>query len=281
LQEEQTVTPGSSSTQPRRRPRVPHFISDEVPLYYQLASVVREEIVTGVYGLGDRIPTEVDLVREYGLSRITVRQALHCLETDGLIRREPGRGTFVTDRQPIAGKLELNGTIDDLISMGQATSAKLLDISDIAATAEDAAVLEQEPGSALTRVTRVRYYNLEPYSFIINLLPVETGHKLDRNDLMHGSMLQFLEEKLLIPLHDAEQSVRATLANAKLARYLKTRIGAPLLFVKRVVRTNNSRPVMRTLTYYRSDVYSFVMHLTRDPRQAKTPGAGWALKAKK
>ncbi|MBM3790959.1 MAG: GntR family transcriptional regulator [Acidobacteria bacterium] len=266
---------------PRTKSRGSQFVSKEVPLYYQLASLLREGITAGRHAPGDQIPTEADLVEEYGLSRITVRQALSSLEEEGLIRREPGRGTFVTDRQPFAGRLQLDGTIEDLISMGSATSVKLLDMGEVAATPDDAAVLQVEAGTALTRISRIRYYHQEPYSFIVNHLPATTGRKISRGYMRHGSMLKFLEEKLGIPLRDAEQSVRATLADARLARWLKTRIGSPLLFVDRVVRTDEGRPVMRTLVYYRSDIYSFTVHLTRDPKRAKTQHVGWALKKRK
>jgi GntR family transcriptional regulator len=265
----------------RGRIRGIHFVSKEVPLYYQLASLLRESILTGRYAPSQRIPTEADLVHEYELSRITVRQALRSLEEEGLIRREPGRGTFVTGRQPFAGKLALDGTIEDLISMGLATSVRLLDITEVTATAEDASMLDIELGSALTRVRRIRYFQQEPYSFIINNLSSDIGQKLSRSYLKRGSMLKFLEEELGIPLRDAEQSVRATLTDAELARRLRSKIGAPLLFVDRLIRTDNERPVMRTCTYYRSDIYSFTVHLKRDPKQARTPHTGWALKKRK
>ncbi len=262
----------------RRKPRAPHFVSDEVPLYYQLASLLREKIIAGLYAPGDQISTEADLVEEYGLSRITVRQALRNLEEEGLIRREPGRGTFVTDHQPFAGRLELDGTLEDLISMGLATSVKLLEISDAVATPEDASILKIELGSPMKRVSRLRYYEQEPYSYIVNHIPADIGRKLSRTYLKHGSVLKWLEQDLGIPLRDANQSVRATLADANLARWLHTRIGAPLLFVDRVVRTDDEQPVIRTLTYYRSDIYSFSLHLTRNPQNAKAAHAGWELR---
>ncbi len=271
----------ASPIAPKRKVRGAQFVSKEIPLYYQLASLLREKIIAGRYAAGDRIPTEAVLVEEYGLSRITVRQALRSLQEEGLIRREPGRGTFVTDQQPVAGRLALDSGIDDLISMGFATSVILLDISDITATPEDVARLKVEPGAPLTQVSRVRYYHKEPYSFIINHLPAETGGRLNAKYLRRGSMLRFLEEQLGIPLRDAEQSVRATLADAKLAHWLQTRIGAPLLFVDRVVRTDEERPVMRTLTYYRSDIYSFTAHLTRVPQGEKASSAKWAYKDRK
>ncbi len=67
----------------------PRFAFDAVPLYYQLGSVLREQITSGRFTPGDRIPTEAELAGEYGVSRITVRQALAALEEEGLIRAPP------------------------------------------------------------------------------------------------------------------------------------------------------------------------------------------------
>ena len=74
------------------------FVSKRIPLYYQLENLLREKILSGAFAPGDRIPTESDLIRRYGVSRITVRQALTALAGEGLIERRQGRGTFVTDR---------------------------------------------------------------------------------------------------------------------------------------------------------------------------------------
>jgi len=112
---------------------------------------------------------------------------LRNLEEEGLIRREPGRGTFVTDRQPFAGRLALDGTLEDLISMGLATSVKVLDVAEVTASSSDLTLLDLPPGSLLTRVSRIRYYEEHPYSFIVSQLPVEMGRHLSRRYLQRGS----------------------------------------------------------------------------------------------
>lgn len=270
--------PPSRSFRERNRSR--HFVTREVPLYYQLASLLREKIISGQYAPNDQIPTETDLVKDYGLSRITVRQALASLEEEDLIVRARGRGTFVTDRPPFTGNLRIDGSINDLISMGLGTSVKLLGLRTVTASAEDAAALELEPGSEITRITRVRYYHQKPYCYLVNYLPLEIGSKVSKAYLKQGSMLKFIEG-LGIPLCDAMQSVRASLADARLARRLQVRIGAPLLYVDCLVRTDGGRPVERVHIHYRSDIYSFTVHLTRDPAETETTGAGWAFKERK
>jgi GntR family transcriptional regulator len=253
-----------------------NFVSDEIPLYYQLASLLREKIASGTFGVGDKIPTEAEMVEAYGVSRITVRQALSSLEEEGLIRREAGRGTFVTEHKPFVGTLQLDGSLDDLISMGLATRVQLLDLRTVAANAQEAERLGLAAGEEVVRCTRVRYFHDDPYSYIVNDLPAAIGQRIPEKYLESGSILRFLEKNLGIRLRDAHQSVRATLADANLAQHLETRIGAPLLSVDRVVFDHNGRPVERVRTYYRSDIYSFGLHLTRDPKKASAK-TGWAF----
>jgi DNA-binding GntR family transcriptional regulator len=72
------------------------FANKRIPLYYQLENLLREKIVSGELEPGDKLPTELELIEQYGVSRITVRQALQALADEGLIERKQGRGTVVT-----------------------------------------------------------------------------------------------------------------------------------------------------------------------------------------
>jgi len=242
------------------------FASSEIPLYFQLASVLREQVLSGHFSTGDRIPTEAELVTEYGVSRITVRQALTLLEKDGLVRREVGRGTFVTEARPFTGEMAVEGSLDDLISLGMFTSVKLLDIHTVKATRVDAAKLGIEPGDDIVRCSRLRYWHKDPYCHIVVDLPGEIGKRLKKGDFK-GSILRALEDKLHIQIRDAQQSVRASLADANLAKLLGTQIGAPLLSIDRLVMSVDGTPVEHVRTHYRSDIYSFSIHLHRDRAQ--------------
>lgn len=240
------------------------FANPSVPLYYQLATLLRNKIASREYEAGQRIPSESTLSDDYGVSRMTVRQALGSLEEEGLIRREAGRGTFVTDEPPLfSGNLELDRSIDDLISMGMATSVQLLELKTMEATEREARDLRVQPGSPITRCKRLRFFGDEPYCYIVNHVPREIGGRIDEERWRHGSVLKFVEEELGVPLRIAKQRLRATLADVDLARWLNVRIGDPLLLVDYHIRTDEDRPVEMAELYYRSDIYSFTLHLTR------------------
>jgi GntR family transcriptional regulator len=261
----------AKSAVPAGREAAPAFVDRSVPLYYQLANLLTEKIVSHELLTGDRLPTEVELVQQYGISRITVRQALRLLEEEGLIRREVGRGTFVTDYRPFTGSLKVEGSLEDIISLGQ-NPVKVLSIQTVKAGPDDAEKMGIAVGAPFVRAIRIRLHHDQPYSHIVNDLPPEIGKRFSKND-WKGGVLRTIEEKLKIPLRDAEQTVRASLADGTLARLLETKIGAPLLAVERVVRTDGRRVVERVRIHYRSDIYAMKVHLSRGDH----PEQRWAF----
>jgi GntR family transcriptional regulator len=269
------ATSRTSGTAKPRRESAPEFVNRSVPLYYQLANLLTDKIISRELHTGDRLPTEVELVEQYGISRITVRQALRLLEEEGLIRREVGRGTFVTDYRPFTGALKVEGSLEDIISLGR-NPVKVIEVKTVKADADDAEKLGIPIGSPLVRATRVRLLHDEPYSHIVNDLPAEIGRRFSKND-WKGVVLKVIEEKLKLPLRDAEETVRASLADGQLARLLNTKIGAPLLAVERVVRSDHGQVVERVRIHYRSDIYAMKVHLSRGDH----PEGRWSFAPKR
>ena len=109
----------------------------------------------------------------------------------------------------------------------------------------------------------------KPFSLIVNKLPQDIGAQLTREELESGALLQVLETKLGLKLHDARQMIRAELADPYVASLLEVRIGSPLLSIERTVYIEDGRPVEYVHTLYRSDLYSYSVYLTRDNEKTK------------
>lgn len=116
----------------------------------------------------------------------------------------------------------MEGSLDDLISIVQSTSVQLLDLRVVPASREDAEILGLGTGDPVTQCTRLRLHHGEPYGHLINVIAQDYGKRLTRHD-WKGSVLRVLEDKLRLHLRDAEQTVRAALADAGLARLLGRR----------------------------------------------------------
>ncbi len=244
------------------------FVSSRIPLYYQLENVLREKISSGAFEPGDRMPTEIELIEQYGVSRITVRQALQALADDGLIERKQGRGTLVAARRSrkkrFSGTIHLTGSLDELIAMGMDTPVKVLEMNRVDADAHEAELLEIKPGTPIFRLKRLRLNEGKPFGLIINYLPDEIGSSLTMAELSSGALLHTMETKLGLKLDNAIQQIHAELADPYVAKLLDVRVGTALLSIERTVYTDENKPVEYVHTLYRSDIYGYSVKLVRD-----------------
>lgn len=244
------------------------FASERIPLYYQLENVLREKILSGTLTPGEQLPTESELIEQYGVSRITVRQALGALADEGLIERQQGRGTFVAQRRTRKRKFEdvthLTGSLDELIELGANTPVQMLEFNRIEADKHEAELLQVRTGTPVYRLKRLRVHEGKPYSVIVNYLPEEIGSKLTEENLNSGKILRTIENEFGYHLLEAKQQIKAELADPYIANVLGVRVGAALLSIERTVYTDEGKPVEYVHMLNRSDVYGFSIHLRRE-----------------
>ncbi len=254
------------------------FVSSRIPLYYQLENVLREKITSGTFASGGRIPTEIELIKQYNVSRITVRQALRSLAEDGLIERRQGRGTYVAERKSarrkFTGKIHLTGSLDELIAMGMDTPVKVLEMNLVDADTHEAELLELKAGTPIYRLKRLRMNENKPFGLIINYLPEEIGSRLTIAELSSGALLHTIESKLGYNLDNARQEIKAELSDPYVANLLDIRVGTALLSIERTVYTDKGVPVEFVHTLYRSDLYGYSVNLVRDKKGKKSKSSG-------
>ena len=245
-----------------------------IPLYYQLETILRNKITSGDYSPDTPLPSEDALAEEYEVSRITVRQALSSLEQDGLVIRQRGKGTFVSEN---ANTLELprfTGSIEDLILMGKRTKTKVIESSWI----DPPDIIRQRlkvKDAKVLRIEKIRHIEGDPFSHVFNYLPPELGNKLPMELVKSKPMLMILEDELGVRANEAEQSVEATIADVTDASLLDIRVGDPLLKAERTVFDVKGNPVEYVTVVYRADKYAFTMKLKRK-RTDKSIGWGAA-----
>jgi GntR family transcriptional regulator len=233
-----------------------------IPLYYQLETILRNKIVSGDYAPEAAMPSEDALAEEYHVSRITVRQALSSLEQDGLVLRRRGKGTFVSAEARQVDLPRYTGSIEELMLMGLRTSTQVLDSAWIDPPEHIRERLKLT-GEKVLRIEKVRKLDNRPFSYVLNFLPPVVGEKLPMDLVKTKPMLMILEQDLGIRLSEADQSVKATLADASIAVLLDIRVGDPLLNSERIVYDIKKRPVEYVSSLYRADKYAFTMKLKR------------------
>lgn len=233
-----------------------------IPRYHQIYLVLRERLTAGEFEADSALPGELELARNYGVSRVTLRSALDLLVEERLIVRQRGRGTFArAAAQPAASRPPLLGLLENLVAMGLKTKVKVLELADLAASPEIAKALAIAPGDRVQKAVRVRSYRGAPVSHLTTFVPAAIA-RFSRKKLATKPMLQLLEEAG-ITVVGADQTVSAQLADPMIAPLLDVGIGSPLLAVTRVVRDQAKRPVQLLRGLYRPDRYQYRMKLTR------------------
>lgn len=242
-----------------------HLRDSAIPKHEQLRAILLHKCTRELQP-GDLLTSERNLMQDYGVSRITVREAIGQLVNEGHLVRVRGKGTFVAHR-PVQSKLHLASFTEEMRAQGhQPTTVVLVSEEDVAPDATVRA-LRLDPGARAFHVKRLRLADGEPVSvddgwFNAVLLP-----GLIELDLT-GSIYQASADRYGMPIDRAEQTVSADGASTEIATLLGTKKGAPLLFFDRV-SFSGAAPVEHTQSWYRSDRYQLQMEVQgdRSPRR--------------
>jgi GntR family transcriptional regulator len=234
-----------------------------VPLYHQLKQALQSDIEQGIYKPGDRLPSEPELVREYGVSRITVRQALDELEAEGRVVRRHGKGTYVAEPRIEQELVRLTDFVEDMQRAGQHPSSRVLAFEHEPARPAVAKALNILSGTEVVRVDRLRLAEERPIAYDTTWLPLRFGALLTGMDLTQETIYHILETRYAIPVFFGAFYISAAEATAQQAAYLGVAPGSALLVIRRISFTTGNDPVYTQERYYRPDRVQYRVMLRR------------------
>lgn len=235
-----------------------------VPKYYQLASILKQQIDNGEWLPRTAIPSERQLEVLYSVSRTTIREAIDYLTRQGYLYREHGRGTFVSPPKLQKTLMELTSFSEDLIKRGIQPGQIIRDISSVIPPTSILQRLELPQGTTMLRLERIRLGNDIPIGLQTSFLILEPGQTITRADMeAAGSLYRLLQEKFHIIPSEADETLEATIASKEEAELLQIEEGAPLLLSERVLFAQNRRPVEYVKILYRGDRYQYYVRLSR------------------
>lgn len=232
-----------------------------VPLYYQLAQTMEHAIHTGQLSSGTHLENELELARQLGVSRPTVRRAIGYLAGRGLLIRRRGIGTLVVPvriRRPV----RLTSLFDDLVEAGQAPRTELLKFDSRPAPPDVAEALHLPEGTWVQYVERLRFAADQPIALMRNYLPVEIRGLTERG--LAESGLYRLMRAGGTQLRLASQAIGARVARRAEARLLAVSPGAALLTMRRIAYDDTGRAVEYGDHVYPAERYAFEMSLVAD-----------------
>ncbi|HZR44518.1 MAG TPA: GntR family transcriptional regulator [Ktedonobacteraceae bacterium] len=240
------------------------FRNSPLPRYFQLKEILREKIRSGEWKPGDHIPSERELSEQYGISRMTARQAITDLVNEGLFYREKGKGTFVSRHKVTQQLIRLTGFNEDMRARGLRPGTKVLSAQMSPADQSTAERLHIEPGHLLFCLRRLRLADAQPLAIETSQLNFPGCEKLLEEDLEGNSLYRLLETQYGLPLLEAEQELEAGLAGEEEARLLQIPVGSPVLFTRRTTYTDRNQPIEYARAVYRGDKYTFFTQLKRE-----------------
>lgn len=239
--------------------------TSHLPLYCQVEAELRRAIAAGTWGVDATIPPERVLVAEYGVSRITVRQALANLVAEGLLYRKHGTGTFVAPPRPgaIAESLsELTGHLEELQLQGLAPEVRILTLESRPLPAEVATALARPTGAPAWYLYRLVTVERQPLMLSTVWLPADLGFALDGAMVTREGMARLLTAHGHLP-EMGVQRIGAVTVGPDEARLLGVRKGAAALRVSRIIVGAGDRPLVWFRTLYRADRYEYEVELKR------------------
>ncbi|MCU1290814.1 MAG: hypothetical protein JWN60_3043 [Acidobacteria bacterium] len=235
-----------------------------IPLHTQITEALRLQIQQDELKAGENFPSERELAERYGVSRMTVRQALQRLRQEGLIYYERGVGTFVANRKIDVHTRNLNGFSEEMASLGLTPSSRVLQLKRERADESIVQDLDLENDAEVFRLERLRLADDEPMAFETTYLPAELCPELDQVDLTVNSLYQVLVENYNLQMHHAAEYLEAAAASAFAAKQLGIKTGSPVLVVHRVVFTESNQPIESAHTIYRADRYRATFYLSKN-----------------
>lgn len=228
---------------------------------YDHVATALEERIRSSLAPRDPLPTERELMAEFGVSRATVRHAIRVLIHRGLVYNVQGSGTFVADPAVISKNLRLTGFSEDMRERGLVSSSRMISSRLVPAPEEVAAALEVAEGKPVRFVERLRLADDHPMAYEQVYLP--TG-VLDLEVIEEAASLYDLMAARGINIERAAQTIGAVNLSAEQAWLLDQAVGAAAVRVVRVTFSDRGKPVEHATTIYRADRYTFDVVVARN-----------------
>jgi GntR family transcriptional regulator len=205
--------------------------ADRRPLHMQTIEALQKMIENGRLKPGDKLPPEAALAESLGISRATLREALGHLESNGLISRRQGVGTFITvpfGSGVRAGLALLEPFRNVARRAGLKSKIVFRQVSKIVATEALAEPLEIDLGTDLIRVQIVEAVNDSRCMYLDNYIPLQDSEEQELQ-YFQGSVLEYLQEEIDPPLSHTQTEIFSIAADDEIAKFLEVEPGAPIL----------------------------------------------------
>lgn len=235
------------------------------PRYSEVADQLRLAIMTGQYPVGTLLPSEAALCQEFGVSRHTVREAIHVLQLRGLVAPEQGRGTRVESDQQVSRVARLLGSIEEVERHGRDTHLVTVRARLVRADAVLAAALPCTPGETLLKIDSFREPRSRqaawPRAWNETFIRAPFVAVQDEIESWPGAVYQLVERRFGERVTLIRQEVAAVDLPAEVAKRLDVKAGTAGLRVKRTYMGRTGEPLLYGFNTYVGEQFELVMEI--------------------
>ena len=234
------------------------FGDSPIPRYLQLADLMRQKIARGIWPYGHRLPSLEELGEQFGVARVTVRQAVDLLARDGLLSPQRGRGTFVTG-EPVGRWLKVDTSLEALSRMYRDTVPQMVTFDE----STSAPALRADEGRPFERyvfMRRIHSREGEPYC-VIDIHLAEAVFRRSPARFRDEPVIPILVGLRQPRITRAHQVLTIGTADMEVAHWLDIPVGSPVAEVRRVFRDASDRVIYLGEVTYRGDAVQVEMNL--------------------
>ena len=249
-----------------------------IPQHQIVSDWVRAHIESGQYSVDDKLPSENELGTRFEVSRLTVRRALFTLESEGLIYRKQGLGSFVRPKAASGSLIALSSFEEDMRRAGLEPSTQVISQGIVPSTEYIAKRLGLDVSLSVYELRRLRLADGNPIAVDITWLPPVYGQLLEGQDLEHKSLFEIIEKMYQIPILKGCYGIEAKAATVDCASMLGFNEGDPVLLLQRLTYTERNRAVFYQHRFYRPERIRFDLLLERGKSESEVLGERMPLK---
>ncbi|GEB07066.1 GntR family transcriptional regulator [Levilactobacillus brevis] len=228
------------------------------PIYIQIHNDIKRAIEAGKWAVGDRIPSERELSRNFDVSRMTLRQAIQTLVDEGILERQVGSGTYVANQKVQEKMSGVTSFTDLMLTQGKQPTSKTISYHVMNPSLSEAEKLKLNEDDQVLWMERIRYGDDVPICFEVATVPEKLVDGLSKKEVT-SSLYRALEDKKQLSPGKAQQTVSAMSASERIAEYLSIKRGDAILRLRQVTYLQDGTPFEYVRTQYVGERFEFYL----------------------
>ncbi|MGT2771300.1 GntR family transcriptional regulator [Streptococcus marimammalium] len=228
-----------------------------IPAYIKIHDHIKKDIEEGIWKIGNRLPSERDLADNFGVSRMTLRQAISLLVEEGVLERRIGSGTYVASKK-VQEKMRGTTSFTEIVtSQGKKPSSQLISFQKKLASETERQYLRLKADENVIKMERIRFADNLPLVFEVASIPERLISSFNRTEITEHFFKTLTENGYQIG--KSQQTIYAKVANEKVSKFLGINKGHAILALTQISYFTDGTPFEYVRSQYVGDRFEFYL----------------------